>query len=305
MPLPSSGGLAVLQTLGMLEPYDVAAMGPATFWSVHFTSEAERLAFADRSVYMADPAFVTPPEGLLDARYLRRRSMLISPYRSLGVATPGDPARRQASAAPMTLGRDAAADLPSTSQISIVDADGNAVSMTTTVEYAFGSRLMTEGGFLLNNELTDFSFRPLEDGKPVANRVEPGKRPRSSMAPTIAYDREGRVAIVTGSPGSSAIIDYVVKTLLAIIDWKLDPQAAAALPNFGSRNGPTELEKGTPVAALAPKLEALGHATRVIDEPSGVQTIVRTRNGWIGGADPRREGVVLGDRETSRAGRVR
>jgi gamma-glutamyltranspeptidase/glutathione hydrolase len=154
---------------------------------------------------------------------------------------------------------------------------------------------MTEGGFLLNNELTDFSFVPVDDGRPVANRVEPGKRPRSSMAPTIAYDRSGRVAIVTGSPGGSAIIDYVVKTLLGIIDWKLDPQAAAALPNFGSRNGPTELEKDTAVAALAPKLQALGHATSVIVQTSGVQAIMRTRKGWIGGADPRREGVVMGD----------
>jgi len=179
--------------------------------------------------------------------------------------------------------------------VSIVDGEGNAVSMTTTIEYAFGSRLMTEGGFLLNNELTDFAFVPTDDGKPVPNRVQPGKRPRSSMAPTIGYDGAGRVAIVTGSPGSSAIIDYVVKTLLAIIDWKLDPQAAAALPNFGSRNGPTELEKDTPVAALAPKLQALGHRTRIDEQTSGVQTIVRTPRGFIGGADPRREGVVLGD----------
>ena len=168
--------------------------------------------------------------------------------------------------------------------------------MTTTIEYGFGSRLMTGGGFLLNNELTDFSFRPVDArGRPVANRVEPGKRPRSSMAPTIVYDRSGRVAVVTGSPGSSAIIDYVVKTLLAIIDWKLDPQAAAALPNFGSRNGPTELEKDTRLPALAPKLEAIGHRIRIIEETSGVQSIVRTRAGFIGGADPRREGVVLGE----------
>jgi len=295
MPLPSSGGLCVLQTLAMLEPYDIGAMGPASFWSVHFTSEAERLAFADRGVYMADPAFYSPPPGLLDSRYLHERSLLITTTRSLGIAEPGDPSHARATATAVAWGRDRAADLPSTSQISIVDAYGNALSMTTTIEYGFGSRLMTEGGFLLNNELTDFSFVPQERGKPVANRVEPGKRPRSSMAPTIAYDRAGRVTIVTGSPGSSAIIDYVVKTLLALIDWELDPQAAAALPNFGSRNGPTELEKDTAVAALAPKLTALGHRVSVIEETSGVQTIVRTPRGFIGGADPRREGVVLGD----------
>jgi gamma-glutamyltranspeptidase/glutathione hydrolase len=294
MPLPSSGGITVLQTLKMLEPYDIAAMGAASFWSVHFASEAERLAFADRDAYLADPDFVPPPEGLLDDRYLHARSLLISTRGSLGVAAPGDPARRLAVATAGSWGSGVTADFPSTSQISIVDAEGNALSMTTTIEYGFGSRLMTEGGFLLNNELTDFSFVPVDNGKPVANRVEPGKRPRSSMAPTIVYDKSGAVAIVTGSPGSSAIIDYVVKTLLAIIDWRLDPQAAAALPNFGSRNGPTELEKDTPVASLAPKLAALGHDVRVIEETSGVQTIVRTRGGMVGGADPRREGTVLG-----------
>jgi gamma-glutamyltranspeptidase/glutathione hydrolase len=262
---------------------------------VHFTSEAERLAFADRDVYLADPDFVPPPAGLLDDGYLHARSLLISTHGSLGVAAPGDPAHGLAIASATAWGTGVTADFPSTSQVSIVDADGNAVSMTTTIEYGFGSRLMTEGGFLLNNELTDFSFVPVDNGRPVANRVEPGKRPRSSMAPTIVYDKAGAVTIVTGSPGSSAIIDYVVKTLLAIIDWGLDPQAAAALPNFGSRNGPTELEKDTPVAALAPKLAALGHDVRVIEETSGVQTIVRTPRGFVGGADPRREGTVLGD----------
>ena len=166
--------------------------------------------------------------------------------------------------------------------------------MTTTIEDAFGSRLMTRGGFLLNNELTDFSFEPTEDGKPVANRIEGGKRPRSSMAPTIAYDELGRVAIVAGSVGGSAIINYVTKTLIGIIDWGLDPQAAIALPNFGSRNGPTELERDTPVAQLAPKLQALGADVRVTEFTSGTQAIVRTRDGWIGGADPRREGIVSG-----------
>jgi gamma-glutamyltranspeptidase/glutathione hydrolase len=295
MPLPSSGGLTVLSTLKMLEPYDVAAMGAASFWSAHFVSEAERLAYADRDVYMADPDFVRPPAGLLGDAYLRARSRLIAVDRSMGVAQPGDPVRHAARADEVAFGRDAAAEFPSTSQVTIVDRDGNAVSMTTTIEDGFGSRLMTQGGFLLNNELTDFSFVPTADGKPVANRVEPGKRPRSSMAPTIAYDGAGRVAIVTGSPGGSAIIEYVVKTLVAIIDWKLDPQAAAALANFGSRNGPTELEAGTPMVALAPKLAALGHAIRIGPQTSGVQTIVRTSRGLVGGADPRREGVVMGD----------
>jgi gamma-glutamyltranspeptidase/glutathione hydrolase len=195
----------------------------------------------------------------------------------------------------VTYGEDSALEFPSTSHISVVDAYGNAVAMTTTIEDNFGSRLMTEGGFLLNNELTDFSFVPIAEGRPVANRVEGGKRPRSSMAPTIVYDRAGRITMVAGSPGGSAIINYVAKTLVGVLDWGLDPQAAVALPNFGSRNGPTELEVGTRAAALEPKLRALGHETRVSEQPSGLHVIVRTPTGWAGGADPRREGTVRGD----------
>ncbi len=168
--------------------------------------------------------------------------------------------------------------------------------MTTTIEDAFGSRLMVRG-FLLNNELTDFSFAPEENGKPVANRVEAGKRPRSSMAPVIVFDRAGRVALVAGSPGGSAIINYVAKTLVGVLDWGLDVQQAISLPNFGSRNfgGATELESKTGIAALEGGLKLLGHNVRVIDLTSGLQGIQRSRDGWIGGADPRREGIVLGD----------
>ncbi|MFO1398238.1 MAG: gamma-glutamyltransferase [Burkholderiales bacterium] len=293
-PAPSSGGIAVLQMLGMLERFDVGAMAPAGFWSVHFMSEAGRLAFADRSVYLADPAFVAPPAGLLDPAYLAARSALIRSDASLRRAMPGTPPERVAPARKVAWGTDAALDLPSTTHVSIVDADGNALAMTSTIEHQFGSHLMTAGGFLLNNELTDFSFVPEEDGKPVANRVEGGKRPRSSMAPTIAYDRAGRVAIVLGSPGGSAIINYVAKSLLGIVDWKLDPQAAADLPNFGSRNGPTELEADTDVVPLAPKLRALGADVAIGEQTSGVQAIVRTRDGWAGGADARREGTAMG-----------
>jgi len=295
MPLPSSGGLTVLQMLKILEPFDLKAMGPASFWSVHYVSEAGRLAFADRDVYMADPAFFTPPEGLLDDAYLRERSALIRPDASMGVAAPGTPPEKSPAAQRVALGRDNALDVPSTSHLSIVDKYGNAVAMTTTIESGFGSRLMTQGGFLLNNQLTDFSFVPTDHGKLVANRVEAGKRPRSSMAPTIVYDRFGRVAIVAGSPGGSAIINYVAKTLLAIIDWDLDPQAAVALPNFGSRNGPTELERNTPIVALEPRLKALGAPVWITDHTSGLHVIQRTSNGWIGGADPRREGIARGE----------
>ena len=294
VPLPSSGGVTVLQMLKMLEPYDLRAMGPASFWSVHFFSEAGRLAFADRDVYEADPAFYTPPSGLLDPAYLRERSALIKADSSMKSAAPGNPPERRVAQKKVALGRGSALEFPSTSHISIVDKYGNALAMTTTIEDGFGSRLMTRGGFLLNNELTDFSFVPTDHGKPVANRVEGGKRPRSAMSPTIVYDKAGRVAIVTGSAGGSAIINYVAKTLVAIIDWDLDPQALA-LPNFGSRNGPTELERNTGVAALEPKLRAIGAQVWIASQTSGGQAIVRAKSGWIGGADPRREGVVRGE----------
>jgi gamma-glutamyltranspeptidase/glutathione hydrolase len=291
MPPPSSGGIAVLQMLGILSPFDIGAMGPGTFWSAHFLSEAGRLAYADRDRYVADPDFVAIPEGLVDPAYLRLRAQLVGTTRSLGRASAGTPTPP----AGKEFGTHAAIELPATSHLSIVDADGNAVAMTTSIESIFGSGLMTEGGFLLNNELTDFSFAATKDGMPVANRIEGRKRPRSTMAPTIVYDRNGRVFMVVGSPGGSAIVNYVVKTLVGVIDWKLDPQAAIALPNVGSRNGPTELEQGTAAVALRPKLEALGHRTVVHELNSGVHAIVRAPGGWVGGADPRREGVVRGD----------
>ena len=294
MPPPSSGGITLLQMLAMLEPFDVAAMGPASFWSVHFMSEAGRLAYADRGAYIADPAFVAVPDGLLDPAYLAARGALISPLATLGRATPGDPPASAPALRRRAAATDATLELPSTSHLSVVDGQGNAVAMTTSIEDAFGSRRMTAGGFLLNNQMTDFSFVPEDDGRPVANRVEPGKRPRSSMAPTIVYDRGGRVFMVVGSVLGASIINLVAKTMLGVVDWKLDPQAAVALPNFGSTNGPTLLERDTPVAGLAPKLEALGHTVQVVALTSGTQLIVRTPAGWTGAADPRREGTVRG-----------
>jgi gamma-glutamyltranspeptidase/glutathione hydrolase len=295
---PSSGGITVLQILGILEPYDMKALGPGSLMSAHLFTEAGRLAYADRNQYLADPDFVKPPPGLTDSAYLRERSALIKLDASMGrgkAGTPPAPAASKQKVAARRYGTDNALEFPSTSHISIVDSYGNALAMTTTIEDAFGSRLMTRSGFLLNNELTDFSFAPVDDGKQVANRVEAGKRPRSSMAPTIVYDAKGKVYMVAGSPGGSAIINYVAKTLVGVLDWNLDPQAAIDLPNIGSRNGPTELEKNTAAVALEPKLKALGHETRVMEHTSGLQAIVRTRAGWIGGADPRREGTVAGD----------
>jgi gamma-glutamyltranspeptidase/glutathione hydrolase len=225
--------------------------------SAHLFSEAGRLAYADRDRYLADPDFVTPPSGLLDSAI---------PGATLGAhqarcehgraeAGPGGRPAARRKTARVDFGADNALEFPSTSHISIVDDYGNVLAMTTTIEDAFGSRLMTKSGFLLNNELTDFSLAPVDEGKPVANRVEAGKRPRSSMAPTIVYDAKGQVYMVVGSPGGSAIINYVAKTLVGVLDWGLDPQAAIDLPNVGSRNGPTEL-KDMAAVALEPKLKA-------------------------------------------------
>ena len=294
MPLPSSGTMTTLQMLGMLERFDLSRMEPVSFHAVHLVAEAGSLAFADRDRYLADPDFVQPPAGLLDGDYLSGRSGLIRIDHAFDKAEPGDP-RTTTPARKVAWANDRSPEFPSTSHISIVDRRGNALAMTTTIEDSFGSRQMVRG-FLLNNELTDFSMIPVENGNPVANRVEAGKRPRSSMSPTIVYDRAGRVHAVLGSPGGSAIINYVAKTLIGILDWRLDPQQAVDLPNFGSRNfGFVELEAGSAAAALEPKLRALGHDVRVFDHTSGLQAIARTRNGWIGGADARREGTVFGD----------
>ncbi|MDP3410034.1 gamma-glutamyltransferase [Bosea sp. (in: a-proteobacteria)] len=287
---PSSGAVAIQQMLGMLETRDLARMGPGAE-TAHWFSEAGRLAFADRNLYLADPAFVgVPTAGLIDRDYIRARASLISPERSMGRAKAGEPPNKRAQLLAPSEGIE-----NGTSHISVVDAQGNAVSMTTTIEDSFGARLMTAGGFLLNNELTDFSFVAEEDGKPVANRVEPGKRPRSSMAPTLVFDAFGRLYAVVGSPGGSQIIGYVARTLVALLDWKMDPQAAVDLGNFGSRNGPTELEKGTEAEAWKAALEAKGHEVRLLEMTSGIQAIVKMPEGFVGGADGRREGVAIGD----------
>lgn len=287
---PSSGGLTVGMILGLLERFDISAMPPNSADAEHLFIEAARLAYADRALYMADADFVSvPTAGLLDRGYLRDRSRVIDAGRSMGEAGPGEPPRRRTERrAP-----DSALELPSTSHFSIVDGEGNAVSMTTSIESAFGSRLMVRG-FLLNNQLTDFSFRPEVDGRPVANRVEPGKRPRSSMAPTIVLGPNGRLRLAVGSPGGSRIINYVARSVIGVLDWSLDIQAAVSLPHVVSRNGVVDLEAGTAAADLRSALEERGHEIRVRDLTSGLHGIAATGDGLSGGADPRREGIALG-----------
>lgn len=305
-PPPSSGGIAVAQMLAILSARNIAASPPAGVMgsggklelsadAVHLFSEAGRLAFADRGLYVADSDFVkVNVEGLLDSNYLKQRAQLIS-ERSMGTAKPGVPPGTPTAAA-----EDPSAHKEATSHISVVDSFGNALSMTTTIEDVFGARMMVRG-FLLNNELTDFSFLPAADGLPIANRVQAGKRPRSSMAPALVFDRSsGQLVASVGSPGGSQIIGYVTKTLVGVLDWNLDIQQAISLPNFGSRNGPTELERGQFGPSMAEALKARGHDVREIDMGSGLQGIVRVRLpngslGWAGGADPRREGIALGD----------
>ncbi len=301
MPPPSSGGIAVAQMLGILETRDMRALAPQNgalnAEAIHLFSEAGRLAYADRSRYVADTDFIALPgsgaKALLDKQYLAGRAALISD-KSMGVAKSGMPF-----AAALTSGLDTSPELPSTSHISIVDARGNAVSMTTSIEDAFGSRQMVRG-FLLNNHLTDFSFDAADANGPIANRIQPGKRPRSSMAPTLVFEKgSNRLVMSTGSPGGSAIINYVGKVLIGTLDWGLNVQQAISLPNFGSRNGPTELEQGRVDAALADQLKAKGHNVRMIEQTSGLQGIMRMNihgeEMWFGGADPRREGIVKGD----------
>ena len=306
-PPPSSGAIAIGQILGILAQTPGAAMKPdaaglpTADW-LHYYTEAARLAFADRAQYVADPDFVQPPGGswmsLLDPAYLKSRAALIG-AQSLKVAQPGQPGALKIGFAPMP-------EQPEygTSHISIVDAHGNALAMTTTIEDAFGARQMVKG-FLLNNELTDFSFAPTgADGQPIANRVQPGKRPRSSMAPTLVFEKNadgsrGPLLMSGGSPGGALIIHYTAKTLHGVLNWGLTPQQAINLPNFGSTNGPSLLEEKKFPPATVEALRTRGAEVREMNMTSGLQAITRAnvhgKPMWLGGADPRREGVVLGD----------
>lgn len=303
-PPPSSGHITQMQILGMLEhlpPVLALEQGVPSADFLHRYTEAARLAYADRAQYLADPDFVPAPGGtwnsLLAPAYLKQRAAMIG-ERSMGTAEAGNPGSMSVAFAAQP-----AQPEYGTSHISIVDAEGNALAMTSSIEQAFGSRMLNDGGtglpggYLLNNELTDFSFTPKDaEGRPVANRVEANKRPRSSMNPTLVFDAEdNRLLVSIGSPGGSAIIHFTAKTLLGLYDWELDAQRAIDLPNFGSFNGPTVLEAGRFPASTRKALEARGHEVRESALTSGLQAIQRTESGWFGGADPRREGVVMGE----------
>jgi len=307
---PSSGGIAIAQSLGILSQFNLAQYAPSdptneggvpSVMGVHLVSEAERLAYADRDKYVADTDFVPlPAQGLaslLSPDYLKKRASLISMDKSMGTAAPGD-------FGPVPLGVDKTEE-HGTTHLSVVDAYGNVVSMTTTVESSMGSFHMVEG-FLLTNQLTDFSANPVDaGGHPVANRVAPGKRPRSTMAPTLVFKgtAPGDFVMATGSPGGGAIIQYVTKTIVGALDWGLDAQKATSLVNFGATNNPTTGVDGSnttlDLTGLVAGLKAKGHTVNNNAQSSGVATIMHvTRDGknqLQGGADPRREGIVLGD----------
>ncbi len=286
---PSSGALTVGQILGITSHFDLAGMGAESAKAWQIIGDASRLAFADRGRYMADTDFVPMPKGLLDANYLERRAKLITPGTALETVQPGEPEWSM----PIAMADDVSIELPSTSHISIVDGEGNSVSVTTTIENGFGSNVMSNG-FLLNNELTDFSFSSHKNGYPIANRLEPGKRPRSSMSPTIVMN-DDQPYLVVGSPGGSRIIGYVSKAIIAHVEWGMDIQSAISLPNMLNRFGTYDLEKGTSAESFEAPLTAMGFKVNVRDLNSGIQGILVQEGKLLGGADPRREGIVLGD----------
>jgi len=284
---PSSGGIAVIQILAQLESFNMAQYQANSLQAIHLLAQSSRLAFADRNKYIADSDFVSVPvTGLIDSNYLASRAKLINEKADMGKAIAGTPHQAMARA------NDNAIERPSTSHLAIIDADGNAISMTSSIENGFGSALMVDG-FILNNQLTDFSLSPKHHGNWVANRVEPGKRPRSSMAPMMVFNDDNSLKLIVGSPGGSRIINYVAQTLVGLLDWQLDVQEAINLPKMTNRNYVTTLEQGTEIAKLKVPLEQKGHQVKVKSLNSSLQAIEVTKQGLVGGADPRREGLVL------------
>jgi gamma-glutamyltranspeptidase/glutathione hydrolase len=292
-PPSTTGGITVLQIMGILQNFDLPGMKPGSVDAIHLISEAARLAYADRAAYIGDPDFIkVPTAALLDPAYLKKRAALLSISKTRGHGVPGNPNLNKSA---WRWAPDMEEHGLSTTHLSVVDKDGNAVSMTASIATAFGSARMA-AGFILNNQLTDFSVFPERDGKPVVNRAQGGKRPRSSMSPSLVFDGSGKLVLAMGSPGGMRIIGYVAQSLVAALDWKMNVQQAIDMPHFINRNRrDTEIEKGSPLEALIPALEARGHKIDVHRMTSGLHGIAITKLGLEGGADPRREGVALGD----------
>lgn len=282
---PPSGGVVVLQLLSILNNFDLSKMSPLSPEFIHLYAEASKLAYADRGRCLADPDFISVPiDKMLDPIYTAARAKLINSQKSMGIAQPGI-------TGPCPLDKDP--DHPSTTHMTIVDKEGNAVSMSSSVERIFGSGI-TVDGFILNNQMTDFNFLPEMDGEKVANRIQPFKRPRSAMSPVMVFDRaSGRLVLVIGSPGGSRIIEYISRTMVDIMDFNMNVQTAISSPNFTDQNSFLELEKGTAIENLKPALEKLGHEVKIVDINSGIHAIAITPDGLVGGADPRREGRAL------------
>ncbi len=285
---PSSGGINVYQILKMLEKFELGKLSPDSAEFAHLFTQASSLTYADREKYIADSDFTNLPYGaLINAAYLSRRSEYVGTDKPWHRVKAGQPYKEARLSAGMSY------ELPNTSHVSIVDKQGNAISMTTSIEFMFGSGLMVDG-FLLNNQLTDFSFSPTQGRYPVPNRVEPHKRPRSAMSPTMVFNEKGELELVVGSPGGSRIISYVAQTLIGVIDFGLNIQQAINLPKITNRNDYTALEKGTPLESLKAELEKMGHPVKIIDLNSGLHGIEIQDDKLVGGADPRREGVAVG-----------
>jgi gamma-glutamyltranspeptidase/glutathione hydrolase len=291
LPPSTSGGITLLQTLGLLQHFKSDQLKPGTLSAVHLISQAERLAYSDRGRWIGDPDFVDVPlAGLLDKNYLASRARLIDPARDMGLAQAGTPAMKgKLDYAPLAQPRP-----PGTSHMSVVDDRGEVVSLTMSIESEFGSKLMA-GGFVLNNELTDFAFVPKVDGRPVANAPAPHKRPMSAMTPTIIFGPNGKFFAAFGSPDGPRIIGYVIQTASALIDGKLSMAEAIGLPHHVNLNGDTLIEKATRLEEAAPALTAMGHQVTIRELVSGLNGIRRVAHGYEGAADLRREGVALGD----------
>lgn len=284
---PSSGGPAVYAILKQLERFDLPSRKPDEVKTWHLIAESMRLAYADRAKWIGDPDHVAvPTAGLMSDAYLAERSSLISDDRRMTTAPAGNPPGA------MNIAEAPDSEVAGTSSFAVADAAGNVAAMTSTIEAPFGSGVFVDG-YVLNNELTDFNLVPDENGQPTANRVEPGKRPRSSMAPMIAYDGAGKPVLAIGAAGGATIIAQVAKAMIGVLDWKMSVQEAIALPQLVAMGDLVRVEKGTPLETLAPALEAMGHKVQATGLPLKANGVQLTQTGWQGGADPRSEGESI------------